>query len=143
MTDEEDVTERRWSGYSDYKEVASQLHKDINSAVEAYSHVDSKSAQNIGVTPQTAVRTRTEILRVAKRLHVEIERNQSIDGFPEIHEDWRGDDGYLNRLEDAGLVDTTMAYHSEGHHRKQYFAELNEFRLSFEEGDVAVEATAV
>jgi DNA-binding transcriptional ArsR family regulator len=49
----------------------------------------------------------------------------------------------LNRLEDAGLVDTTMAYHSEGHHRKHYFAELNEFRLSFEEGDVAVEATAV
>jgi hypothetical protein len=104
MTDEEDVTERRWSGYSDYKEVASQLHKDINSAVEAYSHVDSKSAQNIGVTPQTAVRTRTEILRVAKRLHVEIERNQSIDGFPEIHEDWRGDDGYLNRLEDADFT---------------------------------------
>ena len=49
----------------------------------------------------------------------------------------------LNRLEDAGLVDTTMAYHSEGHHRKHYFAEQNEFRLSFEEGDIAVEATAL
>ncbi|MFC4408179.1 ArsR/SmtB family transcription factor [Haloarchaeobius iranensis] len=49
----------------------------------------------------------------------------------------------LNRLEDAGLVDTTMAYHSEGHHRKHYFAELNEFRLSFDGGDVAVETTTV
>lgn len=49
----------------------------------------------------------------------------------------------LNRLEDAGLVDTTMAYHSEGHHRKHFFAELDEVRLSFQEGDVAVEATTV
>lgn len=49
----------------------------------------------------------------------------------------------LNRLEDAGLVDTTVELHSEGHHRKHYFAALNEFRLSFEGGDVAVEATTL
>jgi DNA-binding transcriptional ArsR family regulator len=47
----------------------------------------------------------------------------------------------LNRLEAAGLVDTRMAYHSEGHHRKHYRATLDEVRLSFDGGDVAVAAT--
>jgi DNA-binding transcriptional ArsR family regulator len=46
----------------------------------------------------------------------------------------------LNRLQDAGLVETTMAYHSEGHHRKHYHAGLDEVRLSFEDGTVAVTA---
>lgn len=47
----------------------------------------------------------------------------------------------LNRLEAADLVDTTMAYHSEGHHRKHYRARLEELRLSFDGGEVAVTVT--
>ena len=48
----------------------------------------------------------------------------------------------LNRLEAAGMVDTTMAYHSEGHHRKHYHAALDEVLLSFDDGVVAVEDAA-
>jgi DNA-binding transcriptional ArsR family regulator len=47
----------------------------------------------------------------------------------------------LNRLESAGAVRTTMAVHAEGHHRKHYHATLDEVTLSFDGGDVAVEAT--
>jgi len=45
----------------------------------------------------------------------------------------------LNRLEEAGLVDTRVALHSEGHHRQHYIATLSEVQLSFEEGQVTVE----
>lgn len=48
----------------------------------------------------------------------------------------------LNRLEDAGMVETAMAYHSEGHHRKHYRAALDEVLLSFDGGDVVVEDAA-
>lgn len=46
----------------------------------------------------------------------------------------------LNRLEEAGVVSTTMAYHSEGHHREHYYTALDEVQLSFAGGDVSVEA---
>lgn len=46
----------------------------------------------------------------------------------------------LNRLEEAGVVSTTMAYHSAGHHREHYSAALEEVQLSFAGGDVSVEA---
>jgi DNA-binding transcriptional ArsR family regulator len=44
----------------------------------------------------------------------------------------------LNRLEEAGLVDTSMAFHSEGHHRQQFRASLDEVVLSFEDGGITV-----
>lgn len=47
----------------------------------------------------------------------------------------------LNRLEAAGLVEATMTYHPDGHHRKGYRARLDEVRLTLDGGEVAVEAT--
>jgi DNA-binding transcriptional ArsR family regulator len=44
----------------------------------------------------------------------------------------------LNRLQDAGLVDTSLAIHSDGHHRKQFQATVDEVSLSFEDGAVTV-----
>ncbi len=44
----------------------------------------------------------------------------------------------LNRLEEAGLVDTSMTFHSEGHHRKQFSATLDEVLLSLEDGGFTV-----
>ena len=100
----EDVPEKKWSGYSDYEEVASQLHKDVRNAVEAFSHIDSKHSQGIGVTPKTAVKARSAILSVAKRLAVEVRRNQHVDELGEIHERWSDDEeadeeGLITKLE--------------------------------------------
>jgi predicted transcriptional regulator len=44
----------------------------------------------------------------------------------------------LNRLQDAGLVETSLAIHSDGHHRKQFQATVDELSLSFEDGAVTV-----
>lgn len=99
--------ERRWAGYSDYQNVASQLHEDINRAVKAYSHIDSKGTQNIGITPQTAVKTRSAILGITKRLFFEIERNKNVDDFGEIYRRWEGegdDEGYVARLENSDFT---------------------------------------
>lgn len=89
----------RWKGFSDYENVAAQLHEDINNAVRAYSHLNSKDQQNIGLTPQTAVQTRQAILHIAKRLKYEIEKNGHVDAFEGMEDDWTGDDGYVARLE--------------------------------------------
>lgn len=48
----------------------------------------------------------------------------------------------LNRLEDAGLVASTMTFQAEGHHRKQYHASLDEVALSFESGEITVETAS-
>lgn len=44
----------------------------------------------------------------------------------------------LNRLEEAGLVDTSMVFHSEGHHRQHFQASLDEVVLAFEDGGITV-----
>lgn len=36
----------------------------------------------------------------------------------------------LNRLEEAGLVESTMSYHAEGHHRKQFQATLDRVEVA-------------
>lgn len=46
----------------------------------------------------------------------------------------------LNRLEAAGVVETSMAVHSEGHHRKHYRATLDQVSLAFSEEGVVVES---
>lgn len=44
----------------------------------------------------------------------------------------------LNSLQEAGLVDTSLALHSEGHHRQQFRATVDEVSLSFEDGEITV-----
>lgn len=41
-------------------------------------------------------------------------------------------------LRAAGLVDTSLALHSEGHHRQQFRATVDEVSLSFEDGEITV-----
>lgn len=48
----------------------------------------------------------------------------------------------LDRLEDAGLVDTSMAFHPDGHHRQRFHASLDEVVLSFEDGGLIVDSAA-
>jgi hypothetical protein len=98
----------QWKGYSAYKEVASQLHKDVNRAVKAYAHINSKSSQNVGITPQTAVNAKSAMLGISKRLFHEIRRNAKIDPYTEIYERWSGDnvteDGEIEETDSAGYV---------------------------------------
>ncbi len=44
----------------------------------------------------------------------------------------------LNRLQEAGLVDTSLALHPDGHHRQEFRATVSEVLLTFEDGDIAV-----
>lgn len=45
----------------------------------------------------------------------------------------------LDRLKEAGVVETSMTVHSEGHHRQRFHASLDEASLSFEEEGIRVE----
>jgi hypothetical protein len=102
--DRGDESRSKWAGYSDYIDVASKLHDDINRAVDAYAHVDSKWAQGMGITPKTAIRTRQAILKITKRLFVEITRNNHIDEpFGKMFERWSGEEGYVRQLEQANF----------------------------------------
>jgi hypothetical protein len=109
----------QWKGYSAYEEVASQLHKDVHKAVEAFSSLNSRSSQGVGITPQTAVNAKRDILRICKRLYYEIKRNRHVEPYDEIYLRWSGDErapdgaderfveagpGYLELLEGANLA---------------------------------------
>lgn len=97
---------RKWAGFSDYEKVASRLHDDINRAVDAYSHIDSRYKQGVGITPQTAVSARESILRITKRLAREVKKNRhSDDTLEEIHGRWNGDDGLVAELEATSFLD--------------------------------------
>jgi hypothetical protein len=82
--------EQRWSGFADYEDVAKTLHDDVHKAIKAYSHINSKRASGVGVTPQTAVRTRSAILGITKRLFYEVKRNRRHQPFDDIFERWAG-----------------------------------------------------
>jgi Transcriptional regulators len=43
----------------------------------------------------------------------------------------------LNRLEKAGLVDSSLALHSEGHHRKQFRATVDGVSLALGDGGLS------
>jgi hypothetical protein len=114
--DEEEAPgqETKWAGFSDYQDVAAQLHQDINKAVEAYAHVDSKTSQNIGLTPQTAVAARSAILKITKRLFREVEKMSHKEPFDEISKRWSdGDDGepgYVTKLESTDFYNDGVPY---------------------------------
>jgi predicted transcriptional regulator len=44
----------------------------------------------------------------------------------------------LERLQDAGLVDASIEYDPEGHHRQQFYLVLDGVELSFEGGGITV-----
>lgn len=48
----------------------------------------------------------------------------------------------LDRLESAGIVDSSMSVHPEGHHRKQFRVAVEDVHLNFGSGGVTVEVTA-
>ena len=97
----EDGGDTKWQGYSAYKEVASKLHESIMQAANAYSHLKAKDSQGVGITPQTAVKGKGRILRVSKRLSVEVRRNRDVDDYSEVYERWFG-----KELVDGEWVDT-------------------------------------
>jgi DNA-binding transcriptional ArsR family regulator len=45
----------------------------------------------------------------------------------------------LNRLEEIGVVETSLAYDPDGHHRKQFQATLDQVVLSIDTDDIAVD----
>jgi predicted transcriptional regulator len=45
----------------------------------------------------------------------------------------------LNRLEEIGVVETSLAYDPDGHHRKQFRATLDQVVLSIDTDDIAVD----
>ena len=45
----------------------------------------------------------------------------------------------LDRLEDAGLVEASMSYHPDGHHRRRFTPRLDELRVSLDDGDLRVD----
>lgn len=45
----------------------------------------------------------------------------------------------LNRLEAAGIVETVMTVHPEGHHRKEFRVTVDELAVSFENGSLRVD----
>jgi predicted transcriptional regulator len=49
--------------------------------------------------------------------------------------------GRLDRLEEAGLVEGSMSYHPEGHHRRRFTPRLDELRVSLDDGDLRVDLT--
>lgn len=101
MPDEDNGDGKRFAGYSDFKKITAKIHDDVNRAVDAYAHIDSKHQQGIGVTPQTALKTREAILKVTKRLSFEVQANRNVEEIDEIYQRWEGDDGYVQRLENA------------------------------------------
>lgn len=47
----------------------------------------------------------------------------------------------LDRLEEAGIVESTMEIHPEGHHRKQFQVTVDRVNLAFESDGVTVNVT--
>jgi len=107
--DESGGSKKQWQGFSDYEDVAAQLHKDINRAVDAYAHLDSRDTQGISLTPDTAIKARSAILKITKRLSQEVERQNHMSPFDEMSKRWHGDGedevGYVKKLENANFYE--------------------------------------
>lgn len=48
----------------------------------------------------------------------------------------------LNRLETAGLVESSMSYHPDGHHRRRFVARIEELHVSLDDGELCVDLAA-
>jgi hypothetical protein len=59
----------------------------------------------MGIMPKQAVRSKTYILRVVKRLQYEIELSRSKGDLDEISDRWGGEDGLVPTFEEANAVD--------------------------------------
>lgn len=93
--------DRRFDAYSKYETVFEERHRQINAAVRAWAHVNSMHTQNVGMTPQTAVKAKRAISTAAATLAPEVRRYAHIEGLREIYERWAGVEWSGERFEDA------------------------------------------
>jgi len=102
--DHSDDVESRVDAYSHYRTVSDKVHDDINEAVDAFSFLNSRWSQGIGLTPQSASSAKRAILRASKRLLYEIRMSRGASPeLAKIHDRWVDGDGWVRLLEDADL----------------------------------------
>jgi hypothetical protein len=91
--------DQKWESYSVFKEISSELHKNVNNAIKAYAHINSLDTSNMGITPQSAVKIKRAILGVSTRVFYEIQINRHVDEYREIYERWSG-----NKVDENGDI---------------------------------------
>jgi len=91
--------DQKWESYSVFKEISSELHKNVNNAIKAYAHINSLDTSNMGITPQTAVKVKRAILGVSTRVFYEIQINRHVDEYRDIYERWSG-----NKVDESGDI---------------------------------------
>lgn len=105
MSQRDDEPDEALEAWSTYREISEAVHSDIRKAVNTYSYLNSMHTQGMGITPQQAVRAKTYILRIVKRLQYEIEMSRAKGDLDEIADRWSGEDGLVAAFEGADVVD--------------------------------------
>jgi hypothetical protein len=97
---------KRVDNYSHYRTISEEMLGDVRDAVDAYSFLNSRWTQGIGVTPQSASATKRALLNATKQLGFQIKMSRDGDEkLGEIHARWYDDEGYLKQLEEADMMD--------------------------------------
>jgi hypothetical protein len=94
----------RYEGFSDYNKVSRSVAESIDDAVDAYALIQSSHAEDERVKPDLAAEGAGRILGAAIRLLPELEQDQDdVKEYGELLDDWKGDEGYIERLKDVRL----------------------------------------
>lgn len=108
-----DDPETQFEGFSDYQTVSQSVARSIDKAVEAYALVQSRHSEAARMNADTAAEASSHILGAALKVLPELEENANAKDetdaseeniFSEMLNDWKGEDGYIERLKRATLV---------------------------------------
>lgn len=102
-----------FEGYSDYQTVSQSIARSIDNAVEAYVLVQSRHSEGARMNADTAAEAASHILGAAMKILPELEANAKSEEetddseeelYTEILASWQGDEGYIELLKQAQLV---------------------------------------
>jgi hypothetical protein len=101
----------RWEGYSDYQQVSGGIVRTIEAAVDAYAALDAAVTEQQRIDPGLAADARAAITAASMKLRYELEQDRDVEPtYDDILTRWEGEDGYLQKFDQARLAEGRPAW---------------------------------
>lgn len=103
----------RWNSFSNYGDIADDVHDAVIGAIEAQAFVHAMHREGTEPDREDAAEASAVILAAARRLLTELRREAERtdnDLYNEILDRWEGEEGYITRLANSTLSETSPAF---------------------------------
>lgn len=108
-----DATATRWNSFSNYGNISDDVHDSVVGAIEAQAFIHAMHREEANVPRDMAADASATILGAARRLLTEMRREagESDEGFyDDILDRWEGENGFISRLANAKLSESSPAF---------------------------------